>query len=175
MTKDTLDGDVIVSLHTDIHVTLGSSDMQHDIWCHVILTGTLHGLGLSIGHFTHVFVDEAGQATEPECLVPISLLAGTEGNLIPNLLTNLGMSGLAMGSFVTKCGILEYPCTMASYTFPLSGSSHAHRLCWQGTPVSLVPSCLPALLPPMVWDCPYPRSMLYHPTLAAAVVIFHGN
>ena len=55
--------------------------MQHDIWCHVILTGTLHGLGLSIGHFTHVFVDEAGQATEPECLVPISLLAGTHGQV----------------------------------------------------------------------------------------------
>ena len=85
--------------------------MQHDIWCHVILTGTLHGLGLSIGHFTHVFVDEAGQATEPECLVPISLLAGTHGQVgqrvasFPTSLQNLG-TRLAMGSFVTKCGIL---------------------------------------------------------------------
>ena len=81
-----MDGDVlvIVSLqldtHTDIHVTLDHV-MQHDIRCHVILTGTLHSLGLSIGHFTHVFVDEAGQATEPECLVPISLLAGTHGQV----------------------------------------------------------------------------------------------
>ena len=93
--------------------------MQHDIWCHVILTGTLHSLGLSIGHFTHVFVDEAGQATEPECLVPISLQARTHRQMgqriasFPTSLQNLGMR-LAMGSFVTKCGILEYPCTMAS-------------------------------------------------------------
>ena len=80
-------GDAIVSLqlgtHTG-HVTYTTRDVEitgHDIWCHLILSGTLHGLGLSIGHFSHVFVDEAGQATEPECLVPISLLAGTHGQV----------------------------------------------------------------------------------------------
>jgi putative helicase MOV10L1 len=28
-------------------------------------------MGFALGHFTHVFVDEAGQATEPEILVPL--------------------------------------------------------------------------------------------------------
>ena len=41
----------------------------------------LHALGLGVEHFTHVFVDEAGQATEPECLVPVSLVAGTQGQV----------------------------------------------------------------------------------------------
>ena len=34
-----------------------------------------------MGHFSHVFVDEAGQATETECLLPIALLAGSIGQV----------------------------------------------------------------------------------------------
>ena len=41
-----------------------------------VTAGGLHRLHLSVGHFTHVFVDESGQATEPECLLPVSLTAG---------------------------------------------------------------------------------------------------
>ncbi|XP_068212921.1 RNA helicase Mov10l1-like isoform X2 [Palaemon carinicauda] len=33
--------------------------------------GGIYRLGLPNGHFTHVFVDEAGQLTEPECLVAL--------------------------------------------------------------------------------------------------------
>lgn len=43
--------------------------------------GYLGGLGLGVGHFSHVFVDEAGQATEPECLLPVALLAGSTGHV----------------------------------------------------------------------------------------------
>ncbi|KAL5477180.1 hypothetical protein EMCRGX_G023934 [Ephydatia muelleri] len=32
--------------------------------------------------FSYVFVDEAGQALEPECLIPVSLLAGRRGQLV---------------------------------------------------------------------------------------------
>ena len=46
-----------------------------------VTAGILHSLGLGVGHFSHVFVDEAGQATEPECLVPVALLAGTVGQV----------------------------------------------------------------------------------------------
>jgi len=44
-------------------------------------SGQLFSLGLRAGHFTHVFIDEAGQATEPECLVPMGLAAGGEGQV----------------------------------------------------------------------------------------------
>lgn len=40
------------------------------------------GIGLPRGHFTHIFVDEAGQASEPECLVPITNILGDGTNVI---------------------------------------------------------------------------------------------
>jgi hypothetical protein len=40
------------------------------------------GIDMPRGHFTHVFVDEAGQASEPECLVPIANSLGNETNVI---------------------------------------------------------------------------------------------
>ncbi|KAI8503673.1 hypothetical protein Bbelb_186440 [Branchiostoma belcheri] len=44
--------------------------------------GLLYSLGLRAGHFTHVFVDEAGQATEPECLIPVGLCAGMQSQVV---------------------------------------------------------------------------------------------
>lgn len=32
----------------------------------------LVSLGVPKGHFTHIFIDEAGQGMEPECLIPIA-------------------------------------------------------------------------------------------------------
>ena len=40
------------------------------------------GTGLTDGHFTHIFIDEAGQASEPECFVPITNTLGNETNVI---------------------------------------------------------------------------------------------
>lgn len=36
--------------------------------------GTLAQMGLPRGHFTHVIVDEAGQATEPEIMIPLTFV-----------------------------------------------------------------------------------------------------
>lgn len=41
-----------------------------------------HGIGIRAGHFSHVFIDEAGQACEPEALVAIRTLANPDTNLI---------------------------------------------------------------------------------------------
>ena len=47
-----------------------------------IIVTRLVSLGIEKAHFTHVFIDEAGQGMEPECLIPIAGLLGTdEGNL----------------------------------------------------------------------------------------------
>lgn len=46
---------------------------------HRILIGTcstlgiLYNMGCKPGHFTHMFVDEAGQCSEPEIMIPLSL------------------------------------------------------------------------------------------------------
>nr|XP_006811620.1 PREDICTED: LOW QUALITY PROTEIN: putative helicase Mov10l1-like [Saccoglossus kowalevskii] len=50
--------------------------------CTCIMAGILYQLGLKSGHFTHVFVDEAGQATEPECIIPLGMAAGQNGQIV---------------------------------------------------------------------------------------------
>lgn len=35
-----------------------------------------------LGHFTHVILDEAGQASEPESLIPIGLISEVNGQVV---------------------------------------------------------------------------------------------
>lgn len=42
----------------------------------------LHVMGFPRGHFTHIFVDEAGQAAEPEVMIPISFLDKYAGQVV---------------------------------------------------------------------------------------------
>ncbi|XP_037676848.1 RNA helicase Mov10l1-like [Choloepus didactylus] len=44
--------------------------------------GLFYQLGIRSGHFTHLFVDEAGQACEPECLIPLGLISSTRGQIV---------------------------------------------------------------------------------------------
>lgn len=44
--------------------------------------GLFYQIGLRTGHFTHVFVDEAGQASEPECLIPLLLVSEKDGQIV---------------------------------------------------------------------------------------------
>ncbi|XP_012289828.3 RNA helicase Mov10l1 [Aotus nancymaae] len=62
-----------------------------DIWkasrFRIIITtcsssGLFYQIGVRVGHFTHVFVDEAGQASEPECLVPLGLMSDVSGQIV---------------------------------------------------------------------------------------------
>ncbi len=44
--------------------------------------GRLVSAGIPVGHYTHIFVDEAGQATETDCLIPMAGLMKPEGCLV---------------------------------------------------------------------------------------------
>ncbi|KAF9527401.1 RNA helicase [Crepidotus variabilis] len=58
-----------------------------------------HGIGMARGHFTHIFIDEAGQATEPEAFVSIKTMADSKTNIIlsgdPKQLGPIIRSGIA--------------------------------------------------------------------------------
>ena len=44
--------------------------------------GVPASLGLKRGHFSHIFIDEAGQGKEPEVMVPIKSIAGKDTNVV---------------------------------------------------------------------------------------------
>ncbi|XP_066155277.1 probable RNA helicase armi [Euwallacea fornicatus] len=44
--------------------------------------GILHTMAFPRGHFSHIFVDEAGQASEPEVMIPVSFLDKYSGQII---------------------------------------------------------------------------------------------
>ncbi|TDL24456.1 P-loop containing nucleoside triphosphate hydrolase protein [Rickenella mellea] len=44
--------------------------------------GTPSGIGVPRGHFTHIFIDEAGQAQEPEVMIGIKTIADNNTNII---------------------------------------------------------------------------------------------
>src|SRR5258707_534118 len=45
-------------------------------------SANLYNMGVPGGHFTHIFIDEAGQALEPEAMIPIRTLAKVGTNVI---------------------------------------------------------------------------------------------
>ncbi len=47
-----------------------------------ISAGIPHALGVKSGHFSHVFVDEAGQATEPMAMIAIKTVANKKTNVV---------------------------------------------------------------------------------------------
>jgi len=57
------------------------------------------GIGMARGHFSHIFIDEAGQATEPEAFVSIKMMADNKTNVVlsgdPKQLGPIIRSGVA--------------------------------------------------------------------------------
>uniref|UniRef100_A0A3Q3JG10 RNA helicase n=1 Tax=Monopterus albus TaxID=43700 RepID=A0A3Q3JG10_MONAL len=62
-------------------------DIRHASFHRIVVctcssAGLFYNLGLQVGHFTHVFLDEAGQATEPETLIPICFVSERDGQIV---------------------------------------------------------------------------------------------
>ncbi|KIO21487.1 hypothetical protein M407DRAFT_218212 [Tulasnella calospora MUT 4182] len=58
------------SFRVPVHQTI----MQYRVVVSTCASGSLpHGVGVPNGHFTHIFIDEAGQASEPEVMIPIQM------------------------------------------------------------------------------------------------------
>ncbi|XP_034251738.1 probable RNA helicase armi [Thrips palmi] len=73
----------------DEPILTGTKRLNNDlIMRHRVIIGTCVALGqmmslsLSRGHFTHIVVDEAGQASEPEILIPLGFLAHETGQIV---------------------------------------------------------------------------------------------
>ncbi|XP_010133738.1 PREDICTED: putative helicase Mov10l1, partial [Buceros rhinoceros silvestris] len=62
-------------------------DIQKASWFRIIVTtccsaGMFYQAEIRLGHFTHVILDEAGQASEPESLIPIGLISEANGQIV---------------------------------------------------------------------------------------------
>ncbi|XP_032914987.1 RNA helicase Mov10l1 isoform X1 [Catharus ustulatus] len=62
-------------------------DIQKALWSRIVITtcnsaGLFYQTDTRLGHFTHVVLDEAGQASEPESLIPIGLISEADGQII---------------------------------------------------------------------------------------------
>ncbi|XP_065514508.1 RNA helicase Mov10l1 [Caloenas nicobarica] len=62
-------------------------DISKASWFRIIITtcssaGMFYQAEIRLGHFTHVILDEAGQASEPESLIPIGLISEANGQIV---------------------------------------------------------------------------------------------
>jgi helicase MOV-10 len=77
-----------------------------------------HSIGVPAGHFSHVFIDEAGQACEPEALIAIKTMANDRTNLIlsgdPKQLGPIIRSDVAL-EFNFGVSLLDRLCEMSLY------------------------------------------------------------
>ncbi|KAF4081456.1 hypothetical protein AMELA_G00161620 [Ameiurus melas] len=105
-------------------------DIRHASFHRIVVStcssaGMFYQIGLRVGHFTHVFLDEAGQATEPESLIPIGLMFEKTGQMVlsgdPKQLGPIVKSKLAE-AFGLGVSLLErlmatplYSCTEKGY------------------------------------------------------------
>ena len=86
-------------------------------------SGKLVDAGFPVGHFTHVFIDEAGQATEPESIIPLAGVLSRSGQVVlagdPRQLGPVIYSDVA-----AQYGLERYVCKVK---FPEAGSLNKGR------------------------------------------------
>jgi helicase MOV-10 len=91
-----------------------------------IASSMLSGVGMPRGHFSWIFVDEAGQATEPEVCVPVKTLSDHKTNLVlsgdPKQLGPVVMSSVARGLGFDKSWLERLMERGDVYGVPGSGS-----------------------------------------------------
>ncbi|KFQ62234.1 Putative helicase Mov10l1, partial [Pelecanus crispus] len=90
-------------------------DIRKASWFRIIITtcssaGMFYQTEIRLGHFTHVILDEAGQASEPESLIPIGLISEANGQIVlvgdPKQLGPVIKSKIAL-SFGLNMSLLE--------------------------------------------------------------------
>ncbi|XP_017673748.1 PREDICTED: RNA helicase Mov10l1 isoform X4 [Lepidothrix coronata] len=98
-------------------------DIQKALWSRIVITtcssaGLFYQTDTRLGHFTHVIVDEAGQASEPESLIPIGLISEAHGQIVlvgdPKQLGPVIKSKLAL-TFGLSMSLLERLTTRELY------------------------------------------------------------
>ncbi|KAJ8941274.1 hypothetical protein NQ318_016939, partial [Aromia moschata] len=81
--------------------------------------GQLYSMGFPKGHFSHIIVDQAAQASEPEVLIPLAFLDKSSGQVIlagdPMQLGPVVLSKIA-----AECGLSESYLQRLCNTFPYS-------------------------------------------------------
>ncbi|KAL4254212.1 DNA2/NAM7 helicase family protein [Pleurotus pulmonarius] len=64
-----------------------------------VSASVVQGVGIPRGHYSHIFIDEAGQATEPESMISVKTIADNDTNIIlsgdPKQLGPIIRSGIA--------------------------------------------------------------------------------
>ncbi|XP_021240406.1 RNA helicase Mov10l1 isoform X2 [Numida meleagris] len=90
-------------------------DISKAAWFRIIITtcssaAMFYQIGIRLGHFTHVILDEAGQASEPESLIPVGLISEANGQIVlvgdPKQLGPVIKSRIAM-AFGLNISLLE--------------------------------------------------------------------
>ncbi|KAG1887596.1 P-loop containing nucleoside triphosphate hydrolase protein [Suillus subluteus] len=100
----------------------GRQELLLFIVCTCVSASIPYGIGIPHGHFTHIFVDEAGQATEPEVMIGIKTMADNATNIVlagdPKQELGLGRSYLER--------LMSNGCTRSSNIVKLAKNFRSH-------------------------------------------------
>ncbi|KAI0316313.1 P-loop containing nucleoside triphosphate hydrolase protein [Amylostereum chailletii] len=85
--KDTVPDELLPFTHIDVNGHFSLPPLATVRRLRVIVSTCVsasfaYGIGLPRGHFSHIFVDEAGQATEPEVMISIKTMADQKTNVV---------------------------------------------------------------------------------------------